>query len=162
MAYEKQTWTTGETITASKLNHMEDGIGAGGSGYDVVFNFRNVSNEANPTLAGSGASISDLINKLTALEPINMLITRYDATVAGSSITFAIRENINVSTVQLTTDNGVNGIKCYAPTSIGGGAVMTIDGENGASTVLIGGSYFTYTYDGTSKEYTFTYAGEPD
>lgn len=26
MSYEKQTWVTGETITASKLNHMEDGI----------------------------------------------------------------------------------------------------------------------------------------
>ena len=28
MAYSKQTWVTGETITASKLNHMEDGIDA--------------------------------------------------------------------------------------------------------------------------------------
>lgn len=26
MNYEKQTWTTGEVITAEKLNHMEDGI----------------------------------------------------------------------------------------------------------------------------------------
>lgn len=26
MAYEKQTWATGNTITAEKLNHMEDGI----------------------------------------------------------------------------------------------------------------------------------------
>lgn len=31
MAYEKQTWQTGETITAQKLNHMEDGIASGGS-----------------------------------------------------------------------------------------------------------------------------------
>jgi len=30
MAYEKQTWNTGDVITAQKLNHMEDGI-AGGS-----------------------------------------------------------------------------------------------------------------------------------
>ena len=28
--YEKQTWVTGETITAEKLNHMEDGISGGG------------------------------------------------------------------------------------------------------------------------------------
>ena len=27
MAYEKQTWQTGDTITADKLNHIEDGIG---------------------------------------------------------------------------------------------------------------------------------------
>ena len=26
MTYQKQTWITGETITAQKLNHMEDGI----------------------------------------------------------------------------------------------------------------------------------------
>ena len=26
MSYEKQTWTTGDTITAEKLNHMENGI----------------------------------------------------------------------------------------------------------------------------------------
>lgn len=26
MAYEKQTWQTGDTITADKLNHIEDGI----------------------------------------------------------------------------------------------------------------------------------------
>lgn len=26
MAYEKQTWNTGDIITADKLNHMEDGI----------------------------------------------------------------------------------------------------------------------------------------
>ena len=26
MAYIKQTWSNGETITAEKLNHIEDGI----------------------------------------------------------------------------------------------------------------------------------------
>ena len=26
MAYEKQTWTTGDVVTAEKLNHIEDGI----------------------------------------------------------------------------------------------------------------------------------------
>lgn len=30
MAYTKQTWATGDTITAAKLNHMEDGIAAAG------------------------------------------------------------------------------------------------------------------------------------
>lgn len=31
MSYEKQTWVTGETITAEKLNHMEGGIEASSS-----------------------------------------------------------------------------------------------------------------------------------
>ena len=32
MSYEKRTWSTGEIITADKLNHMEDGIANSGSG----------------------------------------------------------------------------------------------------------------------------------
>lgn len=30
MSYEKQTWADGQTITASKLNHMENGIAGAG------------------------------------------------------------------------------------------------------------------------------------
>ncbi len=33
MAYEKQTWNTGDVITEEKLNHMEDGIATGGGIY---------------------------------------------------------------------------------------------------------------------------------
>ena len=29
MSYEKQTWTSGEVITAEKLNHIEDGVEKG-------------------------------------------------------------------------------------------------------------------------------------
>lgn len=35
MAYEKQTWQCGETITADKLNHMEDGISENGGVADM-------------------------------------------------------------------------------------------------------------------------------
>lgn len=38
MAYEKQTWQTGDVITADKLNHIEDGIASGGSA-DSTFKF---------------------------------------------------------------------------------------------------------------------------
>lgn len=37
MAYVKQTWETGQTITADKLNHMEDGIAEGAGGGAYVF-----------------------------------------------------------------------------------------------------------------------------
>lgn len=36
MAYTKQTWTTGDTVTADKLNHMEDGIGSGSDKFIVM------------------------------------------------------------------------------------------------------------------------------
>ena len=32
MAYEKQNWTSGDVITAEKLNHIEDGIANSGGG----------------------------------------------------------------------------------------------------------------------------------
>ena len=35
MSYEKQTWQTGDVITANKLNHMEDGITGTGGGGDL-------------------------------------------------------------------------------------------------------------------------------
>lgn len=36
MSYTKQTWQSGDTITATKLNHMEDGIAAGGDSLFVL------------------------------------------------------------------------------------------------------------------------------
>lgn len=40
MSYEKHTWVNNETITAAKLNNIEDGIEeaaqSGGGGYDLV------------------------------------------------------------------------------------------------------------------------------
>lgn len=36
MAYTKQTWTTGDTITAEKLNHMEGGIESSNSNFIKV------------------------------------------------------------------------------------------------------------------------------
>lgn len=37
MSYEKQTWTSGEVITAEKLNHIEDGVTANSDcGYEYV------------------------------------------------------------------------------------------------------------------------------
>ena len=34
MSYSKQTWVTGDIVTAEKLNHMEDGIA--NSDYDII------------------------------------------------------------------------------------------------------------------------------
>lgn len=37
MAYEKQEWKCGDTITADKMNHIEDGIESAGGGNDAPF-----------------------------------------------------------------------------------------------------------------------------
>lgn len=36
MSYEKQTWVTGDVITAAKLNHMENGIESSNGGAFVI------------------------------------------------------------------------------------------------------------------------------
>lgn len=46
MAYEKQTWNTGDVITEEKLNHIEDGIANGGSGCGVL----TASSDGNGTI----------------------------------------------------------------------------------------------------------------
>lgn len=53
MAYTKQTWTTGDTVTASKMNHIEDGIenAGGGASWDAVIRLVHAanSNQDNPS-----------------------------------------------------------------------------------------------------------------
>lgn len=38
MSYTKQTWATGDIITADKMNHMEDGIADSGGGGAFLIN----------------------------------------------------------------------------------------------------------------------------
>ncbi len=36
MSYEKHTWQTGETITAEKLNNLENGLADCGKGIEII------------------------------------------------------------------------------------------------------------------------------
>ena len=45
MAYEKQTWKTGDVITESKLNYMEDGIANAGGQIVTCYTFETESGE---------------------------------------------------------------------------------------------------------------------
>lgn len=49
MAYEKQTWTTGEVITADKLNHMEDGISGSGGSNALICEYDNDAGHTDKT-----------------------------------------------------------------------------------------------------------------
>lgn len=40
MSYTKQTWQTGDTVTAERLNHMEDGIAGEGA---LIIDFDNIA-----------------------------------------------------------------------------------------------------------------------
>ena len=50
MAYEKNTWATGDVVTSEKLNHMEDGIAEGGSGETPIINTTRTVGSNNSTV----------------------------------------------------------------------------------------------------------------
>ena len=58
MAYEKQTWTTGEVITQEKLNHMEQGIEDGVNGYECIETSEELFEETVETGEGSPAHLT--------------------------------------------------------------------------------------------------------
>ena len=66
MAYTPTNWTTGDTITATKLNKMEQGIaeGGGGVGIDVVFF------EIGGVWQSRGLSYADAHEKMSNGEPL--------------------------------------------------------------------------------------------
>lgn len=142
MAYEKQTWETGDTITAAKLNHMEDGIGAGGSGYDIVFH-EVTPEEGNPTVTGEGISPSEALTKIANGEHVALLFT---GEVAGQCVTmiptFVVNESNTLSFFGLV-GNTIGMI--YLDTT---------------SAILFDYSMYDISYsDGV---YTFTFTGRQD
>lgn len=66
MSYDKQTWVSGEVITATKLNHMEDGIDSasgGGGGLTVTFTTEDsgMSYTADKTFQEVYTALGDMI-----------------------------------------------------------------------------------------------------
>lgn len=71
MAYTPTNWTTGDTITATKLNKMEQGIADGGGGsWDAVIRLVHANNSGrdipvNLTPSIVEGSYTDLMDKLS-------------------------------------------------------------------------------------------------
>ena len=88
MAYEKQTWQTGDVITQEKLNHMEDGIANVGGGAEFVklIENANLSFGENQSYAGGGKAFVDgktfgeLIGNKTVIGFMCTELTRTDGT----------------------------------------------------------------------------------
>ena len=67
MSYEKHTWTNNETITAAKLNNIEDGITeaaqSGGDGYDLVISNTNTSHYfGDMTVSDLSIDVGDILS----------------------------------------------------------------------------------------------------
>lgn len=61
MAYEKQTWQCGDTITADKMNHIEDGIANVDVGYSCTEEWVTLTDESVTTEAGNVTNEGDFI-----------------------------------------------------------------------------------------------------
>ena len=59
MSYEKHTWETGETITAEKLNNLEDGVSGNNSDLFMLVNAETVDNN---TLTAIDKTFDEIAN----------------------------------------------------------------------------------------------------
>ena len=77
MSYTPTTWTSGDTITASKLNKIEQGIAESGSGggWDIIIKVVGTLGGSNTTytLLTDGTA-ADLYDKLLAYDPVTCLV----------------------------------------------------------------------------------------
>ena len=77
-AYEKQTWTDGETITKEKLNHIEEGI------VNIELTPGPKGERGDPGPKGADAVINKL-NKVDALdggEEVAVVVTAFNNLIA--------------------------------------------------------------------------------
>ena len=83
MAYEKNTWASGDVVTSAKLNHMENGIEAASSPYDLVI----VAEAEDGDVASvpisdyhiTYGSIEACEQKIANMEPVNVFLGVYQA-----------------------------------------------------------------------------------
>lgn len=133
MAYTKNTWQTGDTITAEKLNHMETGIYNSINRISVTVFIDN----DNMILKMTGPAFDDIYSVLTN----GGLVNAYSSSIQQGTgqyqkalVTFGVVASVNA-------------------VSFGSLLVMA----NG--TADMDGASFTWTYDADTMTYTFTYAG---
>ena len=94
MAYEKQTWQCGDTISAEKLNHMEDGIAEGG--WSTLFVNVIIDEENNRKLDKTWQEIRDAFpNVVMNIEDYPVHMTRVEEVIEYSETSYTIETNGN-------------------------------------------------------------------
>lgn len=86
MSYTPTTWTTGDTITATKLNKMEQGIADGG-GYDLVLSVPYYYADASDVEIIEG-DILECEQKIANDEPVNAVLVvaaEWSSTPSGAN-----------------------------------------------------------------------------
>jgi len=76
MSYTPTTWTTGDTITASAMNKIENGIAnAGGDyGYDIVITASDINFNSGSTFTLTKGTAADVWDKITDGDYVRALL----------------------------------------------------------------------------------------
>ena len=133
MAYEKQTWHTGDVITEGKLNHMEDGIAGALSGENVMIvhvTYDHGAVLADKTLAEIGEAVESGIS----------LVALY-----YSQIYVWEGEDFDEDSGQLIRETFSNGARPY----------YFIDGGGSHARWLLRTDYLYFTEDGVEEKNVF-------
>lgn len=75
MAYTPTTWVTGDTVTATKMNKIENGIANAGGGFDLVIKMSTLEPYSYSTFeVVSGDTAANLYDKLLDGTPLTIMI----------------------------------------------------------------------------------------
>ena len=152
MAYTPTNWQNGDVITAEKLNNIENGVASavGAPSYDLVLAYADT--DSDPVLTGHGLSFDEIVQKIKNHESIAMMAS-VDQEIYGNWYVGIYKEGkirSNGDDYQVVFGENYSYRLDYTYT------------EGYYSGVCINGANFTFVYDSTSKEYTFTFTGWVD
>ena len=109
MSYTPHTWVNNETITAAKLNNIEDGVqeaAQSGGGYDAVFKGNTYA--SNYDVAYVSGDYAAVVAKLKNLEPVNILYYEEFSSGYGIAIGFVtiVETNLDGDYVFIVINGG--------------------------------------------------------
>lgn len=76
MAYEPNTWNTGDTITSEKLNHMEQGVSAASAAAEAATQAAQAASAAAKTAATT--STAGVVKQIPHMEALSAEPTQSD------------------------------------------------------------------------------------
>lgn len=84
MSYTPTTWTTGDTITATALNKIEQGIAGAGGGYDLVIDY-DIPTTTCSIISGDILDCEDKMDAGEIVKGVAIIRSNFSYTPSGSN-----------------------------------------------------------------------------
>ena len=160
MSYEKQTWQTGDTITAQKLNHMEGGIAQGGGiSCDLVITTTYSEDDDSYTVSASGLSLEDIAEKVRNGEDVMIKWSNRNNFEDGIGGSYATQYSkfVSVNYAPQLDPQSESNEEYLEEVELYFESIITFSPQTGlARCDDWDPTDFEYSYDSTTGEYTFT------